>query len=155
MLRTFTTEAPFFSVARHTPLTFFHKMLRIFTTEASFFSVARDTIIACKLSTRGRERTTLIPDLSSGVVPRWSIPRTARVTSHKNRRIPKKGGFYAHATTSSPRASHQNSGSWWRHSSGVVPVRSRQPPARHRSTQPLLSGTAAATLTRALKKWLF
>ncbi len=39
MLRTFTTEAPFFSVARDTPLTIFHKMLRIFTTEAPFFSV--------------------------------------------------------------------------------------------------------------------
>jgi hypothetical protein len=40
MLRTFTTdEAPFFSVARHTPLTVFHKMFRTFTTEAPFFSV--------------------------------------------------------------------------------------------------------------------
>ena len=43
MLRTFTTEAPFFSVDRDTPLTVFHKMLRTFTTEAPFFSVARDT----------------------------------------------------------------------------------------------------------------
>ena len=42
MLRTFTTEAPFFSVARHTPLTVFHNMLRTSTTESPFFSVARD-----------------------------------------------------------------------------------------------------------------
>jgi hypothetical protein len=44
MLRTFITgtEAPFFSVDRHTPLTVFHKMLRTFTTEAPIFSVARD-----------------------------------------------------------------------------------------------------------------
>jgi hypothetical protein len=33
MLRTFTTDAPFFPVARDTPLTFFHKMLQTFTTE--------------------------------------------------------------------------------------------------------------------------
>ncbi len=36
-----STEAPFFSVARHTPLTVFYKMLPTFTTEVSIFSVLR------------------------------------------------------------------------------------------------------------------
>jgi hypothetical protein len=50
MFMTFTTEAPFaFPVALqclHTPLTVFHKMLRTFGTEAPFFSVARHTMKA-------------------------------------------------------------------------------------------------------------
>jgi hypothetical protein len=46
MLRTFTTEALFFSVARDTPLTFFHKMLRVLSSVRHFSPVDRDTIIA-------------------------------------------------------------------------------------------------------------